>query len=140
MTLAQMQYFQAVCKYENYSKAANALFVSQPAVSQAIREVENECGARLIERKGNGLVITEAGQTLLEEVNNVLRHVDHVNYSAINDRASCFIAAACPKELTRSDSGRRLHRRCRFGQFRPYRIRILRRFPDSAGTGVYLPA
>lgn len=78
VTLTQMQYFQAVCKYENYTKAANALYVSQPAISQAIKDVEAECGVKLLMRKGNGLFVTDAGRVLLEEVNNVLRHVDNL--------------------------------------------------------------
>lgn len=76
MTLTQMRYFQAVCKYENYTKAAEALYVSQPAISQAIRDLENECGIKLFFRRGNGLVLTDGGQVLLEEVNAVLRHMD----------------------------------------------------------------
>ena len=40
MTLTQMQYFDTLCRYENYTRAAQALFVSQPTISQAIRDLE----------------------------------------------------------------------------------------------------
>ena len=79
MTLTQMQYFQAVCNYENYTKAAAALFVTQPAVSKAIRELETECGTPLLVRKGNSLTLTEAGQLLRKEVDEILASMDHLN-------------------------------------------------------------
>jgi len=79
VTLTQMQYFQAVCTYENYTKAAAALFVTQPAVSKAIRELEAECGTPLLVRKGNALALTEAGRLLLKEVDGVLSRMDQLN-------------------------------------------------------------
>ena len=85
MTLTQMQYFRAVCAYESYTKAAAALFVTQPAVSKAMRELEAECGTPLLTRKGNSLSVTEAGQLLLEEVNAVLSHVDSLNRMIASD-------------------------------------------------------
>ena len=85
MTLTQMQYFRAVCTYESYTKAAAALFVTQPAVSKAIRELEAECGTPLLIRKGNSLTVTQAGRLLLEEVNAVLSHVDSLNQMIASD-------------------------------------------------------
>ena len=78
MTLTQMRYFQTVCRYENYTKAAESLYVSQPAVSQAVRDLERECGIKLLTRRGNGLAVTEAGRVLLEEIDNILRHTDNL--------------------------------------------------------------
>ena len=42
MTILQLQYFQAVYEYRNMTRAANALYVSQPSVSTAIQELEDE--------------------------------------------------------------------------------------------------
>lgn len=81
MTLNQMQYFQMMCKYENYTKAAAELYISQPALSQAMRELEAECGLPLIVRKGNHLVITEAGRVLQAEIDTVLRQMGHLQES-----------------------------------------------------------
>lgn len=78
MTLNQMQYFEAICRYENFTKAANALYISQPTISQAMRDLENECGVPLITRKGNGLVITEAGQVLLAEIRQILQQTQNL--------------------------------------------------------------
>ena len=48
-----------------------------------------------------------------------------VNYSAMNDRASCFIAAAYFQERILGSRGRGLHKRCRFGRFPPYPVCLL---------------
>lgn len=80
MTLTQMQYFFTVCQYENYTRAAERLYVSQPAVSQAIRELETECGTPLFYRRGNSLVTTPEGRTLYEEVSIVLRQMDRLGH------------------------------------------------------------
>ena len=81
MTLTQMQYFYAVCKYENYTKAAAELFVSQPAVSQAIKELEGECGMPLFVRQGKKLFLTDEGRVLMAEVGIILRQVEHLQSS-----------------------------------------------------------
>ncbi len=81
MTLNQMQYFQMMCKYENYTKAAAELYISQPALSQAMRELEAECGLPLIVRKGNHLAITEAGRVLQAEIDTVLRQMGQLQES-----------------------------------------------------------
>ena len=78
MTLTQMRYFQAVCRYENYTRAAQALFVSQPTVSQALKDLEQECGEPLFARRGNTLQVTQAGRLLLAEVEIILRHHERI--------------------------------------------------------------
>ena len=57
--------FAAVAREGSFSRAAAALSLSQPAVSQQISALETEVGARLLERRPDGLVLTEAGRTLL---------------------------------------------------------------------------
>lgn len=65
MTLRHMKIFLAVCDHENsVTKAAEALFMTQPAVSLAIRELEAYYGVRLFERLSRRLSITEAGRRM----------------------------------------------------------------------------
>jgi Transcriptional regulator len=54
------------------TKAAEALSISQPSVSQAIRELEGNCGAALFERLGKRLVLTEAGELCLDYTRRML--------------------------------------------------------------------
>lgn len=89
MTVTQMTYFTAVSDCLSFSKAAKALGVTQPAVSLAVRELENECNVKLFERKKNTLNLTDEGQILLqliqpclrqlEELNNSAKHLDQIN-------------------------------------------------------------
>ena len=78
MRLHQMHYFVTVCKYQNYTRAAEELFVSQPAISQAMKELEAECGVPLLKRKGNHIYITPEGQLLCAEASSVLEHMDRL--------------------------------------------------------------
>ena len=57
--------FREVAHQQSFSRAAQALALSQPAVSQQIRALETTLGERLIERGGGGFALTEAGQLLL---------------------------------------------------------------------------
>ena len=64
MTISQLIYFTSVVKYGNISKAAKHLFVSQPAISLSIKELESEFGVQLFERKNNQLTLTDDGAYL----------------------------------------------------------------------------
>lgn len=72
MTLAQMQYYTAVCKYQSLTKAAKELLISQPAMSVAMRELEAECGFPLFERGPNSIRVTEQGHALLREIEQMM--------------------------------------------------------------------
>ena len=80
MTLVQMEYFLAVCRYENFTKASEALHISQPAISAAMKDLERECGVPLFVRDKNSLRITDEGQVLLGEVTLVMEQYEHLNH------------------------------------------------------------
>ena len=61
MELKHIQYFNVVCKYKNFSKAANELFVTQQAVSKKIKELEYELSTVLFSRHHTGVELTEEG-------------------------------------------------------------------------------
>lgn len=58
----RMETFVTVCKYMNYTKAANALHITQPAVSQHMRHIEEEYGVKLFEFQGKKLFLTRMGE------------------------------------------------------------------------------
>lgn len=66
MTLTQMTYFDAVCKYKNVTKAADSLFVSRSAVSRALKELESEWNLVLFKRSRTGVELTEDGVKIRE--------------------------------------------------------------------------
>lgn len=71
MQIQQIKYFLAIVKNGSMNKAAAQLFVSQPALSKQIHLLEQEIGLPLFVRDGKRLVLTEAGNTLLEYSNQV---------------------------------------------------------------------
>lgn len=67
-----LQAFVAVADTGSFSLAADQLFLTQPAVSKRIAALEEELAARLFERLGKGVLLTEAGRTLLPKARHIL--------------------------------------------------------------------
>ncbi len=76
MTLDDLKAFAAVAAERSFSRAARTLHRTQPAVSQAIRRLEDACGERLIERSSRDGSLTEAGILLLDYAQRTMRLVD----------------------------------------------------------------
>ena len=73
MELRHLRYFVAVAEHENVTRAALSLHVSQPALSQQIRDLEDVLGFALLERSAKSVRLTEAGRTFLPEAREVLQ-------------------------------------------------------------------
>ena len=71
MKLYQIEYLMAVCRYGSISKAADELLVSRPAVSRAIKDLENEFGVSFFLRTTTGVLMTEAGQLVYEKCQKI---------------------------------------------------------------------
>ena len=67
MDLRQLRYFQAVAEDLSYARAARRLRIAQPALSRAIKELESELGAEVLERSRQFVRLTPAGAVLLHE-------------------------------------------------------------------------
>ncbi len=76
MELRHLRYFVMAAEEGNISRAAARLHVSQPAVSRQIRDLEEEFGLSLFERKRDGLALTEDGQTALSHAREVFRQAN----------------------------------------------------------------
>ena len=84
MTLEDLRVFHAVAAERSFSRAARTLRRTQPAVSQAIRRLEDAAGERLIDRSLRDGTLTDAGVVLLDYASRVLRLVDEAS-SAVAD-------------------------------------------------------
>lgn len=67
MKFYQVEYLLSVCKHGSISKAADELMVSRPAVSRAIKDLENEFGVSFFLRTTTGVLMTEAGQVVYDK-------------------------------------------------------------------------
>ena len=65
MDLRQLEIFVKVAELGSFSRAAQALFLTQPTVSEHIRTLEDELGVRLLDRLGRGAAVTKGGALLL---------------------------------------------------------------------------
>ena len=72
MTLRHLQILQAVADTENFTRAAERLYITQSAISHAVRELEEEAGTALFDRLSKRIKITESGKQLLEEALPIL--------------------------------------------------------------------
>jgi len=64
LTLPELRCFLAVAQARHFGRAAEALGISQPAVSQAVARLEQRLGLRLVDREGRTMALTAAGETL----------------------------------------------------------------------------
>ena len=86
MTLIQMRYFYEVCRWQNITKAAEHLHVSQPTISMAMQTLEAETGLNIFQREGRKIIITPEGSKLLGKVKHILTQVDQLE-EEISDMA-----------------------------------------------------
>jgi len=112
MELRHLRYFTAVADAGSVSRAARRLYVTQPALSRQIQDLERDLACRLFDRLGRRIVLTRDGNELLERTRRLLADAD-----ALRERARAlvggeagvlrigappqFIEAALPEVLTR---------------------------------------
>jgi DNA-binding transcriptional LysR family regulator len=72
----RLRHFIAVVDHGGFTAAAQAVYVSQPALSQAVKELESELGVALFVRSGRRVQLTPAGTALLEPARQVLRDLE----------------------------------------------------------------
>ena len=77
-----MRYYKVVAEMLNFSKAAEYLFISQPALSQSIAKLETEIGVKLLERNQHEVRKTAAGELFLNEAIKILNMADEAAVKA----------------------------------------------------------
>ena len=76
MELRQLRYFLAVAEHRNFTRAAQAVHVSQPSLSVQIQGLEEELGSPLFDRMGRHVHLTPAGEVLRDHAQRVMRDLD----------------------------------------------------------------
>jgi DNA-binding transcriptional LysR family regulator len=86
MELRQLRYLVAIADEGNVGRAAEKLFVSQPALSYTLKTLEHELGLRLFDRHAGGVTATAAGRDVVAEARRVLRQADRLTATAERHR------------------------------------------------------
>lgn len=72
MTFNQLEYFCMVCRYHSITRAADALFISQPTISVALRNLEKEFGLQLFSHGKNQISLTPDGEAFYQKAERLL--------------------------------------------------------------------
>lgn len=88
MEFRQLKYFVRIVELSSFSKAAQDLFIAQPALSNQISNLEKELGTQLLSRSVRGVAPTEAGKTLYRHAQAIIRQIDHLKYEVKNESAN----------------------------------------------------
>ncbi len=78
MDFEQLKTFQLICQLKSFSRCAEKLGVTQPAISAQIRSLENEVGARLFDRDGGKVILTAAGRLFEPFAEHCLQCYSHI--------------------------------------------------------------
>ena len=76
MELRHLRYFVALAEEASFTRAARRTHVTQSTLSHQIKQIEDELGQRLFDRIGKRVVITDAGEALLQSATRALREID----------------------------------------------------------------
>ncbi len=76
ITFRQLQIFEAVAQTQSYTRAAERLHMTQPAVSMQMKQLEETVGLDLFERQGKKIVISRAGEKLRKHANKIINRFD----------------------------------------------------------------
>lgn len=88
MELEQLRQFIAIVQTENFTRAAEVIGLSQPALSRSIAKLEDELGQPLFERKSRSLDLTEAGRLLHAKARQIVALVDEAKAEISDDGES----------------------------------------------------
>jgi LysR family hydrogen peroxide-inducible transcriptional activator len=78
MNLRDLRYLVAVADHQHFGRAAKACYVSQPTLSMQIKKLETELGVPLVERSPRRVMLTDAGERVVERARVVLREADTI--------------------------------------------------------------
>lgn len=78
MNIDSLRYFAAVAEHKSFSKAAESLHITQPALSKSLQRLEKELGVSLFLRTTTSVALTEVGEACLREARQLLHHADAI--------------------------------------------------------------
>lgn len=79
MKIIQLEYFCAVCRYHSITQAAQKLYVTQPAISNAVRELEKEFSVSLFIRSKGHMILTKEGEIFYQKASRLLDTINQTS-------------------------------------------------------------
>ncbi|MCF4101844.1 hydrogen peroxide-inducible genes activator [Gillisia sp. M10.2A] len=92
MTITQLQYVLAVAEHQNFTKAAQKVFVTQPTLSMQIQKLEDELQVQIFDRRKKPIQLTETGRKIVVQARNIVNESDRIQ--DIVDQQKGFIGGA----------------------------------------------
>ena len=96
MTIQQLQYVMEISRTGSVSKAAKTLFLSQPNLSNAIKNLENELGITIFERTPMGMQLTASGMKLAKKAASIMADIQEIT-SGISEEEDCLFRLVYPR-------------------------------------------
>lgn len=95
--------FYVVAKNKQMTKASEELYISQPAISQSIKKLEDQIGGTLFLRSNKGMELTEEGKMLYEHIKGALELIDNAEneFTCFKDLSKGEIKIGCSTTLTK---------------------------------------
>lgn len=78
MTITQLQYVLAVAEHQNFTKAAQKVFVTQPTLSMQIQKLEEELDIQIFDRSKKPIQLTETGRKIVNQARNIVNESDRI--------------------------------------------------------------
>ncbi|PQJ18546.1 MULTISPECIES: LysR substrate-binding domain-containing protein [Nonlabens] len=78
MTITQLKYVLAVAQYQNFTKAAEKVFVTQPTLSMQIQKLEEELDVQIFDRSKKPIELTETGKKIVNQARNIVNESDRI--------------------------------------------------------------
>ena len=88
MTLQQMKYIIAIVQYGSITEAAKRLFISQPSLSNAVKDIETETGIEIFQRSVKGITLTSDGTEFLSYARQVVEQAELMEQRYLNKKPS----------------------------------------------------
>lgn len=86
MNIRDLKYLVALAEYGHFGKAAETCFVSQPALSMQIKKLEEDLGVSLLERTNKSVVLTDVGELIAAQAQQILLQIDEIYETAKNSQ------------------------------------------------------
>ena len=86
MDILHLKYFLAVAHHKSFTKASQALHISQPSISKSIKTLEDEWQVTLFHRHSRDIVLTDVGQALLPQIKLIVAQFQQLNRQMTNTR------------------------------------------------------